>query len=209
MSSNNNTTTNSAPTNMNELNSLIRSAFETTKAAIGFVLDGCFRKHGNVDGASGSHFTEGWSTQGGVEHALFADMTADNAWREVSRSGNNLIAEADIMIGKAVISAISIDDLPEEAMCRVEALGPHPTLKLTSGASAEPRETKVITLIVELDASADPDLANMPELAGKPIVASWFPGPALPPSHPDKSCKVGDTYSRNTARWLGWKVAVI
>jgi hypothetical protein len=202
-------TTNTTVEPQNELNSLIKAAYENTKAAIGFVLDGCFRKHGNVEGAAGSHFTEGWTTQGGVEHALFADMTAGNAWTEVSRNGNILVAEAKITVGKATINAISIDDLPVSAMLRVESLGPHPTLKLVSGAPTEPRETKVVTLIIELDAGKDPDLANMPELSGKAIVASWFPGPALPPSRPAADTKVGETGSRDTMKGRGWRVACL
>ena len=158
----------------NEINALIVKAFKNTKAHLGFVLDSTFAKHGSVPTAAGSHFTEKYGTeQGGLEHYLFGDLVGDRAWREVFRDGNIVIAEADISVGMATVNAVSIDDLPVSAQLRVEALGSHPTLRLVSGASLEPREAKVVTMIVELDAGKDP---TSPGCRNSPGSRSWRPG---------------------------------
>lgn len=192
---------NSTNTNNNvTTNTIVRKAYENTKANLPFILDGSFKKHGNTEGACGSHFIDGWNTQASVEHALFADLTGGNRWREVFRGGNTLIVETAITVGKAVLSATDLDKLAPDTPCRVDQLGAHPTLV----SLGEPVPTDVVTAIIEIDGGADPDLKDFPSLKGEPVLATWFPGPSLPPSRPE-GCKVGEILTAAEALKRGWR----
>lgn len=182
---------------------IVAEAFKNSKNNISFVLKGAFEKHGNTETATGSHFCKpDWYTkQEGVEHYLFFDMK--DMWKATQLGNNILIAEAQIPEGDAVTAAVALTELPTEQLCKVKALGHHPTL-VTMGI---PKTTTVVTAIVELDGGKDPDLVGM-DLEGKPVLVTWHPGKALEPSHPT-DCNVGDILTVKDALKKGWKVAAL
>ena len=186
-----------------EVGSVIAEAFKNSKLNIPFVLDGAFRKHGNTKTACGSRFCkEGcYTTQGGVEHALFYDMQRE--WRVVSEKDNVLIAEVHMPLWEAETAAVKLESLPADRLCKVKALGAHPTL-VTFG---HPTPTNIVSAVIYMDAGKDPDLEGM-GLDGKPILVTWHPGKALPPSHPT-DCEVGDIMTVEDALKKGWRVAAL
>jgi hypothetical protein len=189
-----------------DLSLIIKKAYQNSKQKLGFLLDGAFRKHGNTETATGSRFVKpGWfTTQGGVEHLLFADML--NSYEEVSRNGNLLIAKAqlsDMGVELAVTAAVDLSTVDKSATVEVKELGYHPTLTL----AGTPVPTQVITLIIELDGGQDPDLAGM-GLEGEPVLVTWHPGEALPPSNPH-DCEVGDRMTVAKAIEKGWRTACL
>lgn len=188
---------------MGTIGSVIAAAFAHSKETIPFVLEGAFNKHGNTPSACGSHFQTGCDTQGGVEHMLFYDLQAEWKATVYDADANLLIAETPIPEGMAVTAAVALDDLPPDQGCLVKSLGAHPTL-VTVGM---PVDTDVVTAIVELDGDKDPDLDGM-GLEGKPVLVTWHPGKALPPSQPH-DCKVGDRLTVAEAIEKGWRVVAL
>lgn len=188
---------------MKNIAATVKEAFKNSKENIGFVLDGAFKKHGNVSGATGSRFVkeEYFKTQEGTEHFLFFDT---QNWEIKEEAGNVTIVQAIIPEGLAVMAAEDLKKLPADQLCKVQQLGAHPTL-VTAG---EPVPTNKVTCIVEKDAGADPDLKDFPQLTGKPIMATWFPGEPLPPSHP-VNCKEGDFLTVSEALQKGWNTVCL
>lgn len=196
----------SFPDCISSLSPVIRQAFRNTKQKLGFLLDGAFRKHGNTEEACGSRFITGCTSQGGTEHLLFADML--NEYEEISREGNILIASARLSdmgvgLGSAVTAAVALSTVDKSATVEVKELGYHPTLTL----AGTPVPTDTITLIIELDGGQDPDLKGM-GLEGQPVLVTWHPGEALPPSQPH-DCEVGDRMTVAEALEKGWRVACL
>lgn len=189
-------------TNTNSNHSLVFQAWKNTKEAIPFVLKGSFDKHYGRD-AQGSRL---WRaprplTQGQLEKILFRDI---KSWTEAGTFPNGKVLEASLPLQlEAELSAAPLEALPPDTRCRVDQLGPHPTLSAVGTAVP----TRTITCIVELDAGLDEDLEDFPQLAGKSIIATWFPGPSTPPSRPE-GCAVGDTLTAKEAIDKGWKTVV-
>ena len=134
---------------------------------------------------------------------LFYDLQRDWKATVYDTDKNLLIAEAPLPEGMAVTAAVALDELPPDQGCLVKALGAHPTL-VTVGM---PVPTDVVTAIVELDGGKDSDLSGM-GLALKPVLVTWHPGKALPPSHPH-DCAVGDRLTVAEAIEKGWRVATL
>lgn len=188
-------------TNTDTVNAIIAEAYRHTCDMIPSVLVGAAEKHGNCSSAGGSHFIKGFESQHEIEAEFFDRKMGE--WREVFRSDedNLLIAEMSIDDDIAVLAAAPLEKIPAHQKCVVKALGGHPTLA-TIGDSVP---AKVLTVIIELDGSLDPDLDGLTE-PGKPIIATWFPGKSLPPSRPH-DCEVGDILTAAEAISKGWKVA--
>jgi hypothetical protein len=216
----------------NNVNALLRRAYDnvtipgykindklTLKEA---TLDGSWKKHGFHSNA-GSYLQDigydpevvDMSEQEWVEKILFKDSTANykgethkGEWKISLFSASKNIAilklnliESEIHGFEAFMNAAALETLPKDQLCKVESLGAHPTLVTNGGA----QETAVITVIIELDGSKDPDLgAACHKLKGEPIIATWFPGPRLPISEPH-DCEVGDTLTVEEALKKGWK----
>lgn len=121
--------------------------------------------------------------------------------------GDIIILQADLPKGHAVMAAEDLATVPCGQLVRVDALGHHPTL--TKVGHWEPVQTDVVTAIVLLDGAAGPDLAFLEgREKGKPFLVTWYPGPALPPSHPTE-CEVGDVMTAAEAYTKGWRTVVL
>lgn len=216
----------------NNVNALLQSAYAnsanpnlkisdklTLKAA---TIDGAWSKHG-FHSTAGSFITNigydpevvDMSEQEWVEKLLFQDATANykgdtnkGEWRISLFSASKNIAilklnllDAGIQGFAAFMNAAALETLPKDQLCTVQSLGAHPTLVTNGGSQA----TAVITAIIELDGSKDPDLgAACYKLKGEPILVTWFPGPRLPVSEPH-DCEVGDKLTVEEALKKGWK----
>lgn len=212
---------------MNNVNDLLYRAYGNTINPNHKISDKLSLKEATLNGAWAKH---GFNSQAGsyiknleydpemlelteqewVENILFEEATArhKSAWKIsfFSASDNLAILKVNLLDAgihgfSAFMNAAALETLPKEQICKVEALGPHPTLT-TQG---EAQETTVVTVIIELDGSKDPDLGDCcKELEGEPIIATWFPGPRLPVSEPH-DCEVGDKLTVEEALKKGWK----
>lgn len=182
-------------------------------------LDGAWKKHGIKSSASSHIIFNGKGKEKEIREN-FESLLFDNAtdpehlgvkgkWRTSIFSGskNFMISRIDLSVFEltsfsAVIGAVKIEDIPEDTMCTVEALGSHPTLT----CKGEFRPTTEITAIIELDGSLDPELGMCcHRLKEEPVLVTWFPGRQLPPSSP-VDCKVGDKMTAAEAKAKGWNV---
>ena len=107
-----------------------------------------------------------------------------------------------------VVGAIDINKCPNGAKVKVESLGHHPSLVMVDdlGVKVSPPSTKVATFVVEVSGDeyeADCKDLNWPK--DQPILATFFPGDALPPSKPH-DCEEGQELLIREAAELGWKV---
>lgn len=217
MENNINELINKAYTNSINKNFMINDSLSLKQATV----DGAWKKHG-FQSSCGSYiknieydpeFLE-IPEQAWVEDILFKDKTACKGdtskghWRKSFFSASKNLAilkidlhEAGIHGFEAFMNAAELETLPKDKLCKVEALGSHPTL-VTDG---DAQQTSVITAIIELDGSLDPDLgAACSKLKGEPILVTWFPGKSLPVSAPH-DCSVGDTLTVEEALEKGWK----
>lgn len=180
-------------------------------------MDAAWQKHGFHSNAGSYLQNVGYdpeatelSEQEWVEKLLFQDATNKGEWRiSLFSASKNLailkinLLDAGIHGIEAFMNAAALETLPKDQLCKVTALGAHPTLT-TKG---EAQETTIITAIIELDGSKDADLGDAcSKLKGEPIIATWFPGPQLPVSEPH-DCAVGDTLTVEEALKKGWKTA--
>jgi len=187
---------NTNTTSSNTLHDLVYRAWQNTKEHISFVLEGAYRKHASPEGA-GSKILNA-PVQGQLEKLLFRDI---KSWTEEGTFPNGKILTAALPYTlEAVMTAAPLEGLDQKIMCEVKELGAHPTLT-TRGTAVT---TRVVTAVVELNAGEDPDLVDFPQLCGKPILSTWFPGESTPPSHPE-NCKVGDKLTVKEALEKGWR----
>lgn len=149
-------------------------------------LDAAWANHG-----PGSH-TGSWVMlppgTGWAGEVFFERKLKELKWHEVAAFPNGRILTAELPEGfVGHVAAVPASDVPEETMVRIDLSDPHHPAAVAEG---EAKETSMITVIVEDDAAQDPDCAAFG--ATGPIVATWFPGPATPPSRPDGLLKDGD-----------------
>jgi len=110
--------------------------------------------------------------------------------------------------------AVLLEAVDPNTPVKVVSLGDHPTLTpVDPDKFISPAEgfmgvgnTNAMTAIVEYDgAEYEKDVEDLKWTPGEPLLATVFPGEALPPSRPH-DCSEGDCMTAEAALEKGWKV---